>query len=157
MESLEGTAEGQKLWSSLEIMSELRDDLAMPNGATNFRNRNGEDAVLWCAQGRHDLDGQGIGDVESALVCMSVDEHGHPVDFEVVMDLFQGKKFSSLNDVVVHQQSGCVFFTDPDYGIGQSFKKGSDVVEYAPNALYAWHPPSGTVRLLDDRYDIREC
>ncbi|CAO1616815.1 unnamed protein product [Sympodiomycopsis kandeliae] len=151
LDSLEGTSEGRKLWQSLEIMTKLPDELAMPNGATNVTDRNGNDAILWCAQGRHDLDGQGIDDVESALICMSLDRNGHLSDTQVVVDQFQRKNFSSLNDVVVHKQSGCVFFTDPDYGIGQSFKKND--VEYAPNALYAWHPPSGTIRLIDDRYD----
>lgn len=154
IEPLEGNAEAEQLWQNLDVMDDLPEELSMPNGATPWAGRNGQEGILWCAQGHHDLDGDGSANVDSALVCMSVDDSGRPTETEVVLDLFRGKKFSSLNDVVVHQQSGCVFFTDPDYGVGQSFKRTSD---YAPNALYAWHPETGEVRLIDDRYHMREC
>jgi gluconolactonase len=73
---------------------------------------------------------------------------------QVLVDNYNGKPFSSLNDVVVHQQSGVVFFTDPDYGVGQSFKSCEQ--EYAPNALYAWDPHARQVTMIDDEYDKRE-
>lgn len=158
IEPVEGTDEGRKLWTQLETMSEtdLPKELSMPNGATPWHSRQGQDAVLWCAQGHHDLDGDGSLEVDSALVCMSVDEQGRPAGTEVVLDAFQGKNFSSLNDVVVHEQSGCVFFTDPDYGVGQSFKRSAEAVDYAPNALYAWLPSSGQVRVIDVDFHERE-
>lgn len=157
---VEPLQDAAKLWHELEIVKDLPQDLAMPNGAAPWKSlSNGQqEGVLWCAQGHHDLDGDGSPEVESALVCMTVDERGRPSETEVALDAFQGKRFSSLNDVVIHAQSGCVFFTDPDYGIGQSFKRsGVGVDGYAPNALYVWHPASGEVRMVDDDYHEREC
>lgn len=156
IESLEDSDEGAKLWTQLETMSEedFPGELSMPNGATQWHGRQGQDAVLWCAQGHHDLDGDGSVEVDSALVSMAVDEQGRLAGTEVVLDAFQGRKFSSLNDVVVHEQSGCVFFTDPDYGVGQSFKR--KVMDYAPNALYAWLPSSGQVKVIDADFHQRE-
>jgi gluconolactonase len=129
----------------------LPQGLSMPNGATNWCHE-GEAAVLWCEQGKHDVDDCGMKETHAALVAYADDkEHDH-VSSRVVLDNYKGRPFTSLNDVVVHAQSGVVFFTDPDYGIGQGFKRASGEVEYAPNGLYAWHPPTGTVKLLDERY-----
>lgn len=121
------------LWSQLEILDDLPDHLAMPNGATNWD----DDSVLWCEQG---LDSR---NVASTLVIHHVDGH----KTKTVLSNFQGKPFSSLNDVVKHPTTGCVFFTDPDYGVEQSFK--SSQREYAPNGIYVWNPATNQVRLLD--------
>lgn len=130
----------------------LPSTMVMPNGATKWIQDDGTEAILWCEQGRHDLDGKGLTEVESSLVLYTQDGRT-----KTVLDSYRGKPFDSLNDVVVHRQSGLVFFTNPDYGIGQSFKKvPCKSHQYAPNGLYAWHPSSGQVRLIDDRYDKGE-
>ncbi|PWZ02437.1 calcium-dependent phosphotriesterase [Testicularia cyperi] len=128
------SAKGQEeLWSALEIVENLPEHMAMPNGATKWD----EDSVLWCEQG---LDSR---DVASALVIHDI--NGHIT--KPALKEFEGKPFSSLNDAVKHPTTGCIFFTDPDYGVEQSFK--SHQKEYAPNGVYAWNPKTGQVKLLD--------
>ncbi|TKY88257.1 hypothetical protein EX895_002967 [Sporisorium graminicola] len=125
--------EQKRLWSELEIIQDLPEHLAMPNGATNWD----DDSVLWCEQG---LDSR---NVASTLVIHNVDDH----KTKSAMTSYQSKPFSSLNDVVKHPTTGCVFFTDPDYGVEQSFK--SHEKEYAPNGVYIWNPATGQVKLVD--------
>lgn len=170
------------LLPALEVAPEgaggLPQHLAMPNGATRWVDADGREGVLWCEQGRHLLDGQAAGsevEVESALVAFTPPPAGAPLSkgkTAPLLKAYEGKPFTSLNDVVLHEQSGVVFFTDPDYGVVQSFKRSHEeqaqaqrqraqgkggAEGYAPNALYAWYPPTGEVRLLDERYDKREC
>lgn len=141
------------LKNSLVTWTDLPSGMTMPNGATNWTHE-GQDAILWCEQGRHDVHNRGVQEVESSLVICTQDHNT-----TTVLDNYHGMPFCSINDVVVHQQSGIVFFTDPDYGIGQNFKKEREKTSfksYAPNGLYAWDPASKEVRLLDVRYDKRE-
>lgn len=128
--------EAAALWQSLEILQTLPDHLAMPNGATQWS----DDSILWCEQG---LDARGI---PSILVVHDVGQHSS----KAALSNYRGLPFSSLNDAVIHASTGSVFFTDPDYGIEQSFK--SQHTSYAPNALYVWQPKTDTVKLLDARY-----
>ncbi|SPO30012.1 related to Gluconolactonase [Ustilago trichophora] len=123
----------EKLWSALEIIEDLPEHLAMPNGATNWD----QDSLLWCEQG---LDSR---NVSSTLVIHNVNDH----TTKSALTHFEGKPFSSLNDTVKHPTTGCVFFTDPDYGVEQSFK--SHQKQYAPNGIYVWNPKTQQVKLLD--------
>lgn len=157
-----GTAPAvERLTDLIDLYEDLPAGLAMPNGATKW-TIDGQESVLWCEQGRHSrIDSRPNGkDVHSALVAFTTHPPHHllSASTSVLLDHYKGKRFSSLNDVVVHEQSGVVFFTDPDYGVGQNFKRArpTEEEEYAPNALYAWYPPTGEVRLIDDRYDKRE-
>lgn len=127
--------EADALWKSLEIVDSLP-HLAMPNGATKWD----QDSVLWCEQG---LDARSV---PSTLVVHDISRHST----KAALSQYQGLPFSSLNDVVVHGHTGSVFFTDPDYGVEQSFK--SHQTTYAPNALYVWQPQTNAVRLLDEQY-----
>ena len=64
----------------------------------------------------------------------------------ILASRFEGKRFNSPNDVVLHS-SGAVFFTDPPYGL-----KGLDdspVKETPVNGVYRIDP-DGQVRLIDD-------
>lgn len=128
--------EQESLWKSLQIVQALPAHLAMPNGATKWD----ENSLLWCEQG---LDAR---NVPSTLVIHDIAQSSTKVG----LSQYQGLPFSSLNDAVIHEHTGSVFFTDPDYGIEQSFK--SNQVTYAPNALYVWQPQNNTVQLLDDQY-----
>ncbi len=131
------STEQDKLWSALEIIEDnLPDHLAMPNGATVWD----EDSVLWCEQGSD------ARNVASTLVIHNVNGHST----KSALTQFDGKPFSSLNDAVKHPTTGCVFFTDPDYGVEQSFKSAS--TEYAPNGVYVWNPKNDQVKLLDTKY-----
>ncbi|GAK66995.1 smp-30 gluconolaconase lre-like region protein [Moesziomyces antarcticus] len=128
--------EQNSLWSALQVIDELPGHLALPNGATHWD----QDSVLWCEQGHDKLA------ITSSLVVHNVAERTG----KAVLSQFEGKPFSSLNDAVPHPPSGSFFFTDPDYGIEQSFK--SPDVTYAPNALYMWKPSTNQVRLIDSNY-----
>ncbi|SNX86571.1 related to Gluconolactonase [Melanopsichium pennsylvanicum] len=123
----------EKLWSALEIIEDVPSHLAMPNGATVWD----DNSLLWCEQG---LDAR---NVASALVIHNVNSH----KTTSALKNYHGKPFSSLNDAVKHPTTGCIFFTDPDYGVEQSFK--SHQIDYAPNGVYVWNPETNQVQLLD--------
>ena len=60
---------------------------------------------------------------------------------------FEGKRFSSPNDVV-EARDGTIYFTDPPYGLeGQD---DSPLKEMAVNGVYRLSPSGGVERILDD-------
>ncbi|CAE6457541.1 unnamed protein product [Rhizoctonia solani] len=75
---------------------------------------------------------------------------------ETILNNFYGRPFNSLNDVAVLKRSGgtetpvgeqWVFFTDPTYGYHlQHFKPYPRL----PSQVYAFHPPTGTIRVVVD-------
>jgi len=65
---------------------------------------------------------------------------------KVLASTFNGKKFNSPNDVVLHR-SGAVFFTDPPYGLVGLDK--SSLKQLPSNGVYRIDP-SGDVQLVDD-------
>ncbi|PWN32954.1 uncharacterized protein FA14DRAFT_165614 [Meira miltonrushii] len=145
----------EHIWSQITVRESLGKDMIMPNGATRWTLDDGREGVLWCEQGKHDL--TAVQDPTQAYVHSALVVYD-PKNYSTssTVDSFEGKRFSSLNDVVVHQQSGAVFFTDPDYGVEQLFKRGHDIQTgehaYAPNGVYCWQPKSGKVTLLDSDY-----
>ena len=64
----------------------------------------------------------------------------------IVVDRFEGKRFNSPNDLVIHR-SGAVYFTDPPYGL--EGLNESPVKELAHNGVYRL-APDGKVTLIDD-------
>ena len=64
----------------------------------------------------------------------------------IVVDRFEGKRFNSPNDLVIHR-SGAVYFTDPPYGL--EGLNESPVKEMAHNCVYR-RAPDGVVTLIDD-------
>jgi gluconolactonase len=63
-----------------------------------------------------------------------------------LVDSFDGKKFNSPNDVVA-KRDGTVWFTDPDYGLGQNPK------EQPGNFVYRFDPPTATVTIVATNFD----
>ena len=162
--------EQKSLYSKIAVLrgTQAGQNLVLPNGATNWTDSNGKEAVLWCEQGKHDLSSSDPmqAHVHSALVAYvpspsAFTSSPTTVKTDVLLDQFDGKRFSSLNDVVQHSASGAVFFTDPDYGVEQlfkrphSFQKGDHA--YAPNGVYVWQPQTGAVKLVDTNFIKREC
>ncbi|KAJ1037925.1 hypothetical protein NDA14_004840 [Ustilago hordei] len=125
--------EQNKLYSTLEILEQLPEHMAMLNGATNWD----DDSVLWCEQGNDNRK------LESNFVLHNVVTN----ETTSLLNNFEGKPFSSLNDAVRHPTTRSVFFTDPDYGVEQSFK--SPEKDYAPNGVYSWNPKTNKVKLID--------
>ena len=64
----------------------------------------------------------------------------------IVVDRFEGKRFNSPNDLVIHR-SGAVYFTDPPYGL--EGLNDSLVKVMAHNGVYR-RAPDGAVSLIDD-------
>jgi gluconolactonase len=142
-----------QLWSQLVVRKDLPSPLVMPNGASRWRHVDGRQGMLWCEQGRHNMTARSgcSSDVRSTLVSYDLDGH-----YNVELDSFQGKHFSSLNDAVLHDATGAIFFTDPDYGVEQLYKRCWTQESYAPNGVYCWQPRTGQVQLLDTDFSKRE-
>ncbi len=62
---------------------------------------------------------------------------------------FDGKRFSSPNDLVLAEE-GAIYFTDPPYGLREL--DASPFREMAFNGVYLWRPDEdgGSVRVIDD-------
>jgi gluconolactonase len=67
---------------------------------------------------------------------------------DVIAADYQGKKFNSPNDVVV-KSDGCVYFTDPDYGLRDKSKR-----EVPKNYVFRLDPARGEVRAIADDFDM---
>ncbi|GAB1526958.1 hypothetical protein RhiTH_010132 [Rhizoctonia solani] len=133
--SLTPSANGTYEWSTLLPPS---DQLVMPNGGTVY---NGQ--VLMAAQG------YGL-DVASSLVLVD------PATGKgrTLVNNFYGRVFNSINDVAVLFANRAVdeqwvFFTDPPYGYFQGFKPYPSL----PAQVYAFHPPTGTIRVVADGFE----
>lgn len=64
----------------------------------------------------------------------------------LIVNEYDGKKFNSPNDAVIHE-TGIIFFTDPPYGLAEG--DDSEVKEIPFNGVYAYSP-EGDVTLIDD-------
>lgn len=69
---------------------------------------------------------------------------------DVVVDNFNGKKFNSPNDVVV-RDNGCIYFTDPPYGLTAAFGElGEKELDF--QGVFRTNPARTEVFLLNDTY-----
>jgi gluconolactonase len=76
-----------------------------------------------------------------------------PIDGEAasLTDRFEGKRYNSPNDVVVHS-GGAVYFTDPNYGItgaARGMGEPGAAQELPCQGVYRVAPDGGVRRLLD--------
>jgi gluconolactonase len=69
---------------------------------------------------------------------------GKPRDFETVADRYEGKRFNSPNDLVVHS-SGAIYFTDPPYGLVRQMDDPAKEIPFQGVYRVA---PDGKVTLL---------
>jgi gluconolactonase len=65
---------------------------------------------------------------------------------EILLNNLLGRQFNSLNDVIVHRQSGNIFFTDPPYGYLNRFRPEP----LLPSQVYRLDPRTGAVRVVVD-------
>ncbi|CEL61498.1 hypothetical protein RSOLAG1IB_12469 [Rhizoctonia solani AG-1 IB] len=110
----------------------------MPNGGTPYDGK-----VLMAVQG------YGL-DVPSSLVLVDPATGAG----NTVVNSFYGRVFNSINDVTVLSSDEAVaqqwvFFTDPPYGYFQGFKPYPSL----PAQVYAFHPPTGTIRVVADGFE----
>ncbi|KAK9468205.1 hypothetical protein V1512DRAFT_97581 [Lipomyces arxii] len=108
-------------------------EVVMANGACQYK-----DGVLYCCQG----------DMTTPSSLVLVD----PVTekSETLINNFHGRQFSSINDVVIHHETGEIWFTDPTYGYNQAFKP-SPVL---PVQVYRFTPETGEISCVADGFDM---
>jgi sugar lactone lactonase YvrE len=125
-----------------------------PSGHANGLTLDHDGKILACEHSERQISSGAYGEIERTLVYS-----------------FEGKRFNSPNDIVVHS-SGAIYFTDPPYGLGQSdvkeldfqgvYRLGSDsllscvVREFtAPNGL-AFSPDESVLYIGDSEDEIIE-
>ncbi|CAE6478386.1 unnamed protein product [Rhizoctonia solani] len=124
-----------------QILKPSSESFVLPNGGTAYNGK-----VLMATQG-YRLD------VPSSLITVD------PITLqsEVLLNNYFGRPFNSINDVVVLMRPGAgptdlddqwIFFTDPPYGYYQGFKEYPRL----PSQVYAFHPPSGSLRVVADGF-----
>jgi gluconolactonase len=86
-------------WSEAKGIEVLRS----PNDKSNGMFRDDDGKLLVCQHGKRRI----------------VKWHGGD-EVEVVVDSYGGKKFNSPNDIIV-RKDGCIYFTDPPYGLTAEF------------------------------------
>lgn len=69
----------------------------------------------------------------------------------VIADKFEGKRFNSPNDIVVHPDGG-IWFTDPAYGIAGSYE-GLPAAKEMHEAFYRADPKTGQIQKMSDEMD----
>ncbi|KAG8684773.1 hypothetical protein FRC08_013494 [Ceratobasidium sp. 394] len=129
-----------------EVVRPSSTSFVLPNGGTSYNGK-----LLMAVQGYQ---------WASPAALVSVDPLRKNADgtlkSQVLLNNFYGRAFNSLNDVAVLTRAGnaatpveeqWVFFTDPAYGYYlQHFKPYPRL----PSQVYAFHPPTGTVRVVAD-------
>jgi len=106
-------------------------EVVQANGACNYK-----DGVLYCSQGDKTT--------PSALV------HVDPVTgkSETLITNFYGREFSSINDVVIHHETGEIWFTDPCYGYHQAFRPAEEL----PPQVYRFNPATHECWMVADGF-----
>ncbi|KAF8595218.1 calcium-dependent phosphotriesterase [Ceratobasidium sp. AG-I] len=131
-----------------EVVPPPSSSFAMPNGGTIYNGK-----VLMAIQGY---------ELNTPASLIAVDPNSKNADgtlkSEILLNNFYGRPFNGINDVAVLTRSGnaktpvneqWVFFTDPTYGhYLQHFKQYPRL----PAQVYAFHPPTGTIRVVADGF-----
>ncbi|KAH8672749.1 hypothetical protein BGZ60DRAFT_485151 [Tricladium varicosporioides] len=112
----------------------------MGNGGVNYV-LNGKEGVLFCGQGSGEGNESGLYFVERAR--RSNGDHR----VELVIGGFYGRKFNSVNDVVIHSD-GSIWFTDPTYGYDQSYRPKPEL----PQQVYRFDPADKSIRAVADGF-----
>lgn len=116
---------------TLSIRQVPSPDVHYANGACQYQSK-----ILYCSQGSRT--------VPSGLVLVD------PVTglSETLLNNFHGREFSSVNDVVIHHQTGDIWFTDPTYGYEQAFRPSPTL----PVQLYRFRPSTHQVWVVADGF-----
>jgi gluconolactonase len=106
---------------------------AMLNGGTNHP----DGGLIFCQQGNLEI--------PSAIIYMSSKP---PYKVNTLVNNFNGRPFSSVNDVVVHPDDGSIWFTDPAYGYAGRWRPEPSL----PPLVYAFQPKTGEIRVVADGF-----
>lgn len=120
--------------SNRQVSHETIPDIPMGNGACAYSS-----GIVFCEQG--------TSTTPSQLVWV---DPRHPTHSRVLLNNFHGRRFNSLNDVIVlpHPSGDLLWFTDPPYGSEQAFRPPCQL----PPAVHVLDPRSGQVRMVLDEH-----
>jgi gluconolactonase len=118
-------------WSDAEGCSVFRHPAGYTNG--HYRDRQGR--LVSCEHGDRRI---------------SRTEHDGTV--VTLVDNYKGKKFNSPNDLVV-KSDGCIWFTDPPYGILTNREGHQAESELGANYVFRMDPSSGELEIVSDDFD----
>jgi gluconolactonase len=76
----------------------------------------------------------------------------HDGSISTIADRFDGKRFNSPNDLIVHSDDS-IWFTDPAYGIDSDYEGHRAVSEIGACNVYRWDPTSGEATVVGDDFD----
>jgi gluconolactonase len=112
---------------------------SMLNGGVNFDDSN----ILLCAQGALDPN-RPSGLIQVAIPSPEHDTKGISPPSKVLVSSFYGRRFNSVNDVIIHPGDRSIWFTDPSYGFHQGFKPTPQL----PDQVYRFDPATESIRTI---------
>jgi len=118
--------------STHEIKKISFPDVVNANGGCNYK-----DQILYCSQGDR---------VTPSALVLADPKTGKS---EILLNNFHGREFNSINDVVVHHETGDIWFTDPTYGYEQNFRPNPQL----PSQIYRFRPETGQVWCVADGFE----
>ncbi|TDZ28498.1 Gluconolactonase [Colletotrichum spinosum] len=125
----------------LSVRSTQFPDLAEANGGTTYYPPGADQSStpplqVWCDEG----------DFNTYSKLVAVDPNTNKS--EPLLVGFNGRNFSSVNDVRQHPDTGDLWFTDAEYGIFQHFRPASQL----PTQVYRFEPATGRVAVVADGF-----
>ncbi|OLN91708.1 Gluconolactonase 2 [Colletotrichum chlorophyti] len=116
-------------------------DLAEANGGTSYYPPGADKSAtppmqVWCDEG----------DFQAYSKLIAVDVNTNKS--QPLLTSFNGRNFSSVNDVRQHPETGDLWFTDAEYGLFQGFRPDSQL----PTHVYRFEPSTGHVQVVADGF-----
>ncbi|KAG6587075.1 SMP-30/Gluconolaconase/LRE-like region [Phytophthora cinnamomi] len=125
----------------LSVRSTQFAGLTMANGGSSYYPPG---ADLKCTPPQHVWCDQG--DLESYAQLVAVDVNANTSEPLVIG--YNGRNFTSVNDVRQHPVTGDLWFTDPEYGYIQNFRSEPQL----PRQVYRFEPSTGVVQVVADGF-----
>ncbi|KAF9874203.1 SMP-30/Gluconolaconase/LRE-like region [Colletotrichum karsti] len=125
----------------LSVRSSQFPDLAEANGGTSYYPPGADQSAtppmqVWCDEG----------DFEAYSKLIAVDPNTNKS--QPLLISYNGRNFSSVNDVRQHPVTGDLWFTDAEYGLFQNFRPASQM----PTQVYRFEPSTGRVQVVADGF-----
>ncbi|MDR5746572.1 SMP-30/gluconolactonase/LRE family protein [Caballeronia sp. LZ029] len=120
-------------WSERDGMTVWRENVEFTNG--HARERDG--SILHCSHGQR------------AIVRTRFGPHLEDAADEIVVGLFEGKRFNSPNDIIV-KRDGTIWFSDPPYGIVSDREGHAAESELGDNYVFRYDPATGALTVATD-------
>lgn len=111
-----------------------------PNGGTSYANGT---KILFAASGGNNSIGNPPTEQRVSIRILDPATNKSTV----ILNNYFGLYFNTIDDIVVHPETGHIFFTDPDYSW---FNSLTDTPPQLPTASYRFDPVSGATFVIDD-------